>query len=112
VTWQVASFFGWPVSTTHCIIGAMVGFGLGVRGPGAVYWASLNARGLLLDHLPSSGPGIAYIVYPLHPPGRALEGWWARGVPGVCPVCGCGVPIGVSSASGVTVGSQTFAPVL
>ncbi|KAM7269588.1 hypothetical protein ACFE04_025085 [Oxalis oulophora] len=41
-TWlQVASYFGWPVSTTHCIVGSMVGFGLVYGGPGAVFWSSL-----------------------------------------------------------------------
>ncbi|KAE9454134.1 hypothetical protein C3L33_13965, partial [Rhododendron williamsianum] len=38
---QVASYYGWPVSTTHCIIGSMVGFGLVYGGPGAVFWSSL-----------------------------------------------------------------------
>nr|TKR66271.1 inorganic phosphate transporter 2-1, chloroplastic [Populus alba] len=41
-TWlQVASYYGWPVSTTHCIVGSMVGFGLVYGGPGAVFWSSL-----------------------------------------------------------------------
>ncbi|KAL5157247.1 (E,E)-geranyllinalool synthase [Glycine soja] len=29
---QFASYYGWPVSTTHCIVGAMVGFGLAYGG--------------------------------------------------------------------------------
>ncbi|XP_050373731.1 inorganic phosphate transporter 2-1, chloroplastic [Argentina anserina] len=41
-TWlQVASYYGWPVSTTHCIVGSMVGFGLVYGGKGAVFWSSL-----------------------------------------------------------------------
>lgn len=41
-TWlQVASYYGWPVSTTHCIVGALVGFGLIYGGVEAVYWSSL-----------------------------------------------------------------------
>ncbi|XP_022151809.1 inorganic phosphate transporter 2-1, chloroplastic [Momordica charantia] len=41
-TWlQVASYYGWPVSTTHCIVGSMVGFGLVYGGAGAVFWGSL-----------------------------------------------------------------------
>ncbi|KAL8037773.1 hypothetical protein ABFX02_11G059700 [Erythranthe guttata] len=41
-TWlQVASYYGWPVSTTHCIVGSMVGFGLVYGGTGAVFWSSL-----------------------------------------------------------------------
>uniref|UniRef100_A0A5B7AUJ7 Phosphate transporter n=1 Tax=Davidia involucrata TaxID=16924 RepID=A0A5B7AUJ7_DAVIN len=40
-TWlQVASSYGWPVSTTHCIVGSMVGFGLVYGGTGAVFWSS------------------------------------------------------------------------
>lgn len=35
---QIASYFGWPVSTTHSIIGAVVGFGAIVGGVEAVYW--------------------------------------------------------------------------
>ena len=35
---QLASYFGWPVSTTHSIVGAIVGFGAVVGGWHAVYW--------------------------------------------------------------------------
>lgn len=35
---QIASYFGWPVSTTHSIVGAIVGFGAVVGGIEAVYW--------------------------------------------------------------------------
>lgn len=35
---QIASFFGWPVSTTHAIVGAIVGFGAVVGGFDAVEW--------------------------------------------------------------------------
>jgi len=35
---QLASYFGWPVSTTHSIIGAIVGFGAVVGGIDAVQW--------------------------------------------------------------------------
>src|SRR3990167_4525532 len=38
-TWLIiASSFGWPVSTTHSIVGAVIGFGLIVLGIKAVYW--------------------------------------------------------------------------
>ncbi|ERN06692.1 hypothetical protein AMTR_s00058p00207580 [Amborella trichopoda] len=44
-TWlQVASYFGWPVSTTHCIVGAMVGFGLVYGGVSGVIFAALPLR--------------------------------------------------------------------
>lgn len=35
---QLASYFGWPVSTTHSIIGAVVGFGLIAGGMEAIHW--------------------------------------------------------------------------
>lgn len=35
---QIASYFGWPVSTTHTIVGSIVGFGAIVGGLEAVYW--------------------------------------------------------------------------
>ena len=35
---QIASYFGWPVSTTHSIVGAVVGFGCVVLGLGAINW--------------------------------------------------------------------------
>ncbi len=38
---QLASYYGWPVSTTHTIVGAIVGFGLVVGGSEAVYWDNI-----------------------------------------------------------------------
>ncbi|MEM9415383.1 MAG: inorganic phosphate transporter [Planctomycetota bacterium] len=35
---QIASYFGWPVSTTHSIVGAVVGFGCVALGIKAVDW--------------------------------------------------------------------------
>lgn len=39
---HVASYFGWPVSTTHSIVGAIVGFGAVVGGIGAVHWTQVG----------------------------------------------------------------------
>ncbi|MGB0680240.1 MAG: inorganic phosphate transporter [Polyangiales bacterium] len=38
---HVATYFGWPVSTTHSIVGAVVGFGLVAGGLHAVQWLML-----------------------------------------------------------------------
>lgn len=38
---QLATWFGWPVSTTHSIVGALVGFGAFVGGFDAVYWENI-----------------------------------------------------------------------
>lgn len=35
---QIASYFGWPVSTTHSIVGAIVGFGIVVGGIESIWW--------------------------------------------------------------------------
>jgi phosphate/sulfate permease len=41
-TWlQLASYYGWPVSTTHTIVGAVVGFGTVVGGLDAIYWENV-----------------------------------------------------------------------
>ncbi|WP_201456552.1 inorganic phosphate transporter [Chlamydia sp. 17-3921] len=60
---QLASFFGWPVSTTHSIVGAVVGFGL-ILGKGSiVHWGSIGTIliGWLLS--PLIGGGVAYLVF-------------------------------------------------
>lgn len=36
---QIASYNGWPVSTTHTIVGAIIGFGVLVGGIDAVHWS-------------------------------------------------------------------------
>lgn len=39
---NLASFFGMPVSTTHSIIGAIVGFGIVVAGAGNINWGKMG----------------------------------------------------------------------
>ncbi|KAK1419984.1 hypothetical protein QVD17_29464 [Tagetes erecta] len=63
-TWlQVASFYGWPVSTTHCIVGSMVGFGLVYGGPGAVFWSSLARVTSSWVISPVIGAAVSFLVY-------------------------------------------------
>ncbi|MDX1512971.1 MAG: inorganic phosphate transporter [Gammaproteobacteria bacterium] len=38
----VASYFGWPVSTTHSIVGAIVGFAIAGLGMSAVQWGKVG----------------------------------------------------------------------
>lgn len=38
---QVATWFGWPVSGTHAIVGALVGFGAAAGGLEGVYWSNV-----------------------------------------------------------------------
>lgn len=39
---MVASWFGWPVSTTHTIVGALIGFGVAGLGAEAVAWGQVS----------------------------------------------------------------------
>ncbi len=42
-TWlMVASYGGWPVSTTHTIVGALIGFGVAGLGPRAIEWGTVG----------------------------------------------------------------------
>ncbi|MFK7788915.1 MAG: inorganic phosphate transporter [Phycisphaeraceae bacterium] len=41
---QIASYFGWPVSTTHSIVGAVVGFGCVALGFGAINWVGDDGK--------------------------------------------------------------------
>lgn len=60
---QLASFFGWPVSTTHSIVGAVVGFGL-VLGHGTmIHWGSIGVIVLSWFLSPVLGGCIAYMVF-------------------------------------------------
>lgn len=63
-TWlQVASYYGWPVSTTHCIVGSMVGFGLVYGGAGAVFWSSLARVTSSWVISPLLGAAVSFLVY-------------------------------------------------
>ncbi|KAH0674454.1 hypothetical protein KY290_024514 [Solanum tuberosum] len=63
-TWlQVASYYGLPVSTTHCIVGSMVGFGLVYGGTGAVFWSSLARVISSWVISPLLGAVVSFLVY-------------------------------------------------
>ncbi|SPN73800.1 Sulfate permease CysP,Phosphate transporter family [Chlamydia serpentis] len=60
---QLASFFGWPVSTTHSIVGAVIGFGL-VLGKGTiVYWNSIGIILISWVLSPLIGGCVAYLIF-------------------------------------------------
>jgi PiT family inorganic phosphate transporter len=40
---QFASYYGWPISTTHSIVGAIIGFGMVVGGISAIHWNKVGA---------------------------------------------------------------------
>ncbi len=59
----LASYCGWPVSTTHSIIGAIVGFSMVSMGPGAVYWQKVGFIFLSWIISPLLGGIVAYCIF-------------------------------------------------
>ncbi|MDX1578198.1 MAG: inorganic phosphate transporter [Gemmatimonadota bacterium] len=59
---MVASHFGWPVSTTHTIVGALIGFGVVGLGVHAIAWGQV--MGILASWIvsPLLGGTIAFIL--------------------------------------------------
>ncbi|MCP3982114.1 MAG: inorganic phosphate transporter [bacterium] len=59
---MVASYFGWPVSTTHTIVGALVGFGVTGLGMQAVAWQKVG--GIVASWIvsPLVGATIAFLL--------------------------------------------------
>lgn len=60
---QIASYNGWPVSTTHCIIGAVVGFGLIIGGFEAVDWENLSFIATSWVISPLMGGFLSFIIF-------------------------------------------------
>lgn len=60
---NLATLFGLPVSTTHSIVGAIVGFGLIVMGTSAVNWNKIIQIVLSWLISPLAGGGIAYLIF-------------------------------------------------
>lgn len=59
---MVASAKGWPVSTTHSIVGALVGFALVGIGPEAVYWTKITSVVLSWIISPLAGGTISFLL--------------------------------------------------
>ncbi len=62
---NLASYFGMPVSTTHSIVGAIVGFGILEAGFGYVYWAKLGQIVASWLISPIAGGIMAFIIFKL-----------------------------------------------
>lgn len=60
---QTASYFGWPVSTTHSIIGAVMGFGLIVGGMDSIYWSKVSSIAISWIISPLMGGALAYFIF-------------------------------------------------
>jgi inorganic phosphate transporter, PiT family len=62
---QIASYCGWPVSTTHVIVGAVLGFGLVIGGFDAIHWGEMGSIALSWVISPVVGGALAYLVFSL-----------------------------------------------
>lgn len=60
---QIASYLGLPVSTTHAICGAIVGFGAIVGGIDAVYWDKVLSIALTWIASPLIGGAFSYLIF-------------------------------------------------
>ncbi len=60
---QIASYFGWPVSTTHAIVGAILGFGGVIGGVDAVQWGEVGAIALSWVITPAVSGLISYLIF-------------------------------------------------
>ena len=60
---NVASYLGQPVSTTHSIIGAVIGFGLVAAGPASIQWHKLTRIAASWFVSPLLGALLAFLIY-------------------------------------------------
>jgi len=59
----IASFYGWPVSTTHSIVGAIVGFAAVGIGFEAVHWAKVGSIAMSWVVSPLLAGTIAFLLF-------------------------------------------------
>ncbi|MDP6601756.1 MAG: anion permease [Phycisphaerales bacterium] len=60
---QTASYFGWPVSTTHSIVGAIIGFGVVYGGMAAVHWDKVGTIAMSWVVSPLLSGSISFIIF-------------------------------------------------
>ncbi len=60
---QIASYFGWPVSTTHSIVGSVLGFGVVVGGINAADWGQVGSIVASWIISPLLSGTIAFIIF-------------------------------------------------
>ncbi|MCF7731135.1 MAG: inorganic phosphate transporter [Akkermansiaceae bacterium] len=59
---QVATYFGWPVSTTHSIVGAVIGIGVVIGGAEAIKWGKIGSIVASWVTSPLIGGVIAFVL--------------------------------------------------
>ena len=60
---HIASYLGWPVSTTHSIVGGVVGFGIIAGGMGVINWGKISQVVLSWVISPVMGGFVAFLVF-------------------------------------------------
>ena len=60
---HIAAFLGWPVSTTHSIVGAITGFGVAVLGVSAIEWVNLATIAASWLTSPLAGGVLAFCIF-------------------------------------------------
>ncbi len=60
---QIATMYGLPVSTTHSIVGAVVGFGIAAAGPSAVQWSTMFRIASSWVISPLAGAAVAFLMF-------------------------------------------------
>ncbi len=60
---QIASYFGWPVSTTHSIVGAIVGFGIVFGGMAAVEWNEVGKIAASWVISPLMSAALSFVIF-------------------------------------------------
>jgi len=62
---NLATYFGMPVSTTHSVVGAVIGFGILKAGVGHIYWGKLGQIVASWFISPLAGGVLAFIIFKL-----------------------------------------------
>ena len=62
---QIASICGWPVSTTHAIVGAILGFGALIGGLGAIQWNEVGSIAASWVISPVISGLVSYLLFSL-----------------------------------------------
>lgn len=60
---NIATFMGQPVSTTHAVIGGVIGFATVAFGVGHIHWANITSIALSWVISPLVGGVLAYVIY-------------------------------------------------
>ncbi|MFP4465899.1 MAG: inorganic phosphate transporter [Candidatus Goldiibacteriota bacterium] len=60
---RIATHFGWPVSTTHSIVGAVIGFGIIAKGLDVVQWGKVTGIAASWIISPISGGIMAFLIF-------------------------------------------------